>query len=42
MVWEPEIEKQDLVVKVAGYNSRFVELHKYIRNSIIGRTEYGM
>lgn len=42
MVWEPEIEKQDLVVNVAGYNPRFVGLHKFIRNSVIAGTEYGM
>jgi|TARA_Y100000310_G_scaffold312725_1_gene360324 formate C-acetyltransferase len=32
----------DLVVKVAGYNARFVDLHKDLQDSIIARTEYGL
>jgi formate C-acetyltransferase len=36
---EPEKYK-DLVVKVAGYNARFVDLHKKVQDSIIARTEH--
>jgi formate C-acetyltransferase len=35
-------EYKDLVVKVAGYNARFVSLHKEIQDSIIARTEHGL
>ncbi|GAH13293.1 unnamed protein product, partial [marine sediment metagenome] len=38
---EPEKYK-DLVVKVAGYNARFVELDKKVQDSIIARTEHGL
>jgi formate C-acetyltransferase len=38
---EPE-KYQDLTVKVAGYNARFVELHKELQDSIIARTEHGL
>jgi formate C-acetyltransferase len=38
---EPENYK-DLTVKVAGYNARFVELHRELQDSIIARTEYGL
>ncbi|KKN03444.1 hypothetical protein LCGC14_1107650 [marine sediment metagenome] len=38
---EPEKFK-DLVVKVAGYNARFVDLHKLVQDSIIARTEHGL
>lgn len=38
---EPEKYK-DLVVKVAGYNARFVDLHKELQNSIIARTEHAV
>jgi formate C-acetyltransferase len=31
---------KDLVVKVAGYNARFVDLHKLVQDSIIARTEH--
>ena len=31
---------KDLVVKVAGYNARFVDLHKKVQDSIIARTEH--
>ena len=37
----PEQHK-DLVVKVAGYNARFVDLHKELQDSIIARTEHGL
>jgi pyruvate-formate lyase len=30
------------VVKVAGYNARFVDLHKLVQDSIIARTEHGL
>jgi formate C-acetyltransferase len=33
---------QDLTVKVAGYNARFVDLHEDLQESIIARTEYGL
>jgi len=33
---------KDLVVKVAGYNARFVELHKDLQDNIIARTEHGL
>jgi formate C-acetyltransferase len=36
---EPENYK-DLVVKVAGYNARFVDLDKLVQDSIIARTEH--
>jgi formate C-acetyltransferase len=36
---EPE-KYRDLVVKVAGYNARFVDLHKELQDSIIARTEH--
>jgi len=38
---EPE-EYKDLVVKVAGYNARFVDLHKPLQDNIIARTEHGL
>ena len=38
---EPEKHK-DLVVKVAGYNARFVDLHRPLQDSIIARTEHGL
>jgi len=38
---EPEKYK-DLTVKVAGYNARFIELHKELQDSIIVRTEHGL
>jgi formate C-acetyltransferase len=38
---EPE-EYRDLVVKVAGYNARFVELHREVQDSIVARTEHGV
>jgi len=38
---EPEKYK-DLVVKVAGYNARFVDLHKPLQDTIIARTEHGL
>jgi formate C-acetyltransferase len=31
---------KDLVVKVAGYNARFVQLYKDAQDSIIARTEH--
>ena len=31
---------RDLVVKVAGYNARFADLHKEVQDSIIARTEH--
>jgi len=33
---------KDLVVKVAGYNARFVDLHGDLQDSIIARTEHGL
>ena len=33
---------QDLTVKVAGYNARFVQLHKELQDSIIARTTHGL
>lgn len=38
---EPDKYK-DLTVKVAGYNARFVDLHKDLQDSIIVRTEHGL
>jgi len=38
---EPENYK-DLVVKVAGYNARFVDLHGELQDAIIARTEHGL
>ena len=38
---EPDRHK-DLVVKVAGYNARFVDLHRELQDSIIARTEHGL
>ena len=38
---EPE-NYRDLVVKVAGYNARFVDLHREVQDSIIARTEHGL
>jgi formate C-acetyltransferase len=38
---EPE-KYRDLTVKVAGYNARFVELHKDLQETIIARTEHGL
>ena len=38
---EPE-KYQDLTVKVAGYNARFVVLYKELQDSIIARTEHGL
>jgi formate C-acetyltransferase len=35
-------EYRDLVVKVAGYNARFVDLHREVQDSIIARTEHGL
>jgi len=32
----------ELTVKVAGYNARFVELHKELQDCIIARTEHGL
>ncbi len=33
---------RELTVKVAGYNARFVDLHRDLQDSIIARTEHGM
>jgi len=38
---KPE-EYRDLVVKVAGYNARFVVLYKELQDGIIARTEHGL
>ncbi|MEE8399165.1 MAG: pyruvate formate lyase family protein [Desulfobacterales bacterium] len=38
---EPDTYKE-LTVKVAGYNARFVELHKELQDSIIARTEHNL
>jgi len=38
---EPD-EYKDLVVKVAGYNARFVDLHRELQDTIIARTEHRM
>ena len=38
---EPDKYK-DLVVKVAGYSARFVELYKELQDNIIARTEHGL
>ena len=38
---EPDNYK-GLTVKVAGYNARFVQLHKELQDSIIARTEHGL
>ena len=38
---EPEKYK-DLVVKVAGYNARFVDLHRELQDNIVARTEHGL
>jgi len=38
---EPE-KYRDLVVKVAGYNARFADLHKALQDSIIARTEHSL
>jgi len=38
---EPDKYK-DLTVKVAGYNARFVEIHKVLQDGIIARTEHGL
>jgi len=38
---EPEKYK-DLTVKVAGYNARFVDLHRDLQDTIIARTEHGL
>ncbi len=38
---EPE-KYQELTVKVAGYNARFVRLHEEVQDSIIARTEHGL
>jgi len=38
---EPD-KYRDLTVKVAGYNARFVELHKLFQDNIIARTEHGL
>ncbi|HJN51711.1 MAG: pyruvate formate lyase family protein [Pseudomonadales bacterium] len=35
-------EYKDLVVKVAGYNARFVDLHRPLQDTIIARTEHGV
>ena len=35
-------EYKDLVVKVAGYNARFVDLHRELQDTIIARTEHGV
>ena len=33
---------KELTVKVAGYNARFVDLHRELQDSIIARTEHGL
>ena len=38
---EPDKYKE-LTVKVAGYNARFVDLHRELQDSIIARTEHGL
>jgi len=38
---EPAKHK-DLVVKVAGYNARFIDLYKELQDSIIARTEHSL
>ena len=38
---EPD-DYKDLVVKVAGYNARFIDLHKELQDRIIARTEHGL
>jgi len=38
---EPE-KYNDLTVKVAGYNARFVDLHQELQDDIIARTEHGL
>jgi len=38
---EPE-KYRDLTVKVAGYNARFVTIHKELQDQIISRTEHGL
>jgi formate C-acetyltransferase len=38
---EPEKYK-DLTVKVAGYNARFVTLHKELQDTVIARTEHSL
>ncbi|MHA1932549.1 MAG: glycine radical domain-containing protein [Promethearchaeota archaeon] len=38
---EPEKYK-DLTVKVAGYNARFVTLHKELQETIITRIEHSL
>ncbi|MEE8400074.1 MAG: pyruvate formate lyase family protein, partial [Desulfobacterales bacterium] len=39
---EEPVEYKDLVVKVAGYNARFVDLHRDLQDTIIARTEHGL
>ena len=38
---EPE-KYRDLMVKVAGWNAYFTQLHKEVQDSIIARTEHGL
>jgi len=38
---EPEKYK-DLTVKVAGYNARFVTLHRDLQDTVIARTEHNL
>jgi len=38
---EPD-KYRDLVVKVAGYNARFIAIHKELQDQIIARTEHGL
>ena len=38
---EPE-KYRDLTVKVAGYNARFVTIHRELQDQIIARTEHGL
>jgi len=35
-------EYRDLMVKVAGWNAYFTQLHKEVQDSIIARTEHGL
>ena len=38
---EPDKHK-DVVVKVAGYNARFIDLYEELQDSIIARTEHAL
>lgn len=38
---EPE-KYRDLVVRVSGYNARFVELDKFVQDAVIARTEHAL